>query len=272
MSETKRLDVILFERGFTDSREKAKNLIKDGVVAVNGAIQRKAGYSVASDDTVELCGDVMPYVSRGGYKLEKAINVFSVNLNGCVCADIGASTGGFTDCMLQNGAAKVYAIDVGSGQLSYKLKADSRVINMEKTNFRHIQTDSICEALDFASVDVSFISLKHILPNLFTLLKYNGEAVCLVKPQFEAGKDNIGKNGVVKDAQIHINVLENVIEFANETGFSVLNLDFSPIKGPSGNIEYLLYITKKENTYSFDCNKINETVDASHIELNRGAY
>ncbi len=270
MTDKIRLDVALVERGFVDSREKAKKLIKEGSVAVSGKVQTKAGYSVGRSDSLELCGELMPYVSRGGYKLEKAVNEFGLCLSGLVCMDIGASTGGFTDCMLQNGAAKVYAVDVGSGQLSHKLLNDCRVINMEQTNFRYITKAQIPEGIDFASVDVSFISLKHIIPNMNELLKDGGKAVCLIKPQFEAGKENVGKNGVVKDVSVHIGVVEKVYEFVVSQGFTILNLDFSPIKGPQGNIEYLIYIEKngKENMFAYE--NIKNTVLSSHDKLNRG--
>ncbi len=261
---------MLYERGFTDSREKAKKLINGGSVAVNGKVVKKAGYNVSEDDVVELCGAVMPYVSRGGFKLEKAISVFDINLSGLVCADIGASTGGFTDCMLQNGAAKVYSVDVGSNQLSYKLQSDSRVINLEKTNFRYIDKSIFADRVDFCSVDVSFISLKHILPNLFEILKPNGSAVCLIKPQFEAGRENIGKNGVVKEFSIHISVIENIYDFAIETGFSVAGIDYSPIKGPQGNIEYLINLSKDKADDKNIRDKIKNTVEKSHNNSDRG--
>ena len=270
MAEKSRLDVLLYERGFVDSREKAKKLIKDGSVMINGKVQNKAGTTVSENDTVELCGELMPYVSRGGFKLEKAIDVFGIELNDCCCMDIGASTGGFTDCMLHNGATKVYAIDVGSGQLSHKLLSDERVINMEQTNFRYLSTDEVADEIDFASVDVSFISLRHIIPNLYKFLKNEACAVCLIKPQFEAGKDNIGKNGIVKDISVHKDVVVGIYRFAIESGFAVGDIDFSPIKGPKGNIEYLIYLKKSESEVTFDEQKISEIVRNSHSELNRG--
>ena len=269
MADKNRLDVLLFERGFTDSREKAKKLINDGSVAVNGKPVTKAGFTVSDSDVIELCGDVMPYVSRGGYKLEKAIKVFEIDLNGCICADIGASTGGFTDCMLQNGAVKVFSVDVGSDQLSYKLRSDTRVINLEKTNFRYADKTLFGDEVDFASVDVSFISLKHILPNLFEILTDSGKAVCLIKPQFEAGKEHVGKNGVVKEASTHIAVVENIYDLAVETGFGVSGIDFSPIKGPQGNIEYLIMLCKNKNS-SYNRDNIKKMVELSHIGAGRG--
>ncbi len=270
MSEKIRLDVLLYERGFVDSREKAKKLIKYGSVMVNGKLQNKAGVTVLDTDTVELCGELMPYVSRGGFKLEKAIKVFGINLSEYVCMDIGASTGGFTDCMLQNGASKVYAVDVGSAQLARKLLADERVINMEQINFRYLSDDTLSEQIDFASVDVSFISLTHIFPNLYKFLRSNASAVCLIKPQFEAGKDRVGKNGIVKDLAVHRDVVNGIYDLAVESGFTVLGLDFSPIKGPKGNIEYLIYIQKSNVNSPFEKSKISEVVISSHNELNRG--
>ena len=239
-----RLDVALVEGGFAESREKAKALIMAGIVYVNNQKSDKAGNTVKPDDVIEVRGETLKYVSRGGLKLEKAVNVFDFSLNDCICADIGASTGGFTDCMLQNGAKKVYAIDVGYGQLAWKLRTDERVINLERTNFRYVTKEQIPEELDFASVDVSFISLSLILPVLFTLLKENGQAVCLIKPQFEAGKENVGKKGVVRDKNVHIAVIDKIIELIIENNFVLLGLDFSPVKGPEGNIEYLCHIQK----------------------------
>lgn len=244
MSEKTRLDVALTERGFAESREKAKALIMSGIVYVNNQKSDKAGNTVKPDDIIEVRGAALKYVSRGGLKLEKAIKSFDITLEALVCADIGASTGGFTDCMLQNGAKKVYSIDVGYGQLAWKLRTDERVVNLERTNFRYITSDEIPEALNFASVDVSFISLYHILPKLHTLLENGGKAVCLIKPQFEAGKENVGKKGVVRDKSVHIAVIEKIVSLVSENGFSLLGLDYSPIKGPEGNIEYLCYIEK----------------------------
>lgn len=239
-----RLDVALVEGGFAESREKAKSLIMAGIVYVNNQKSDKAGNTVKADDIIEVRGETLKYVSRGGLKLEKAVNVFDFSLNDKICADIGASTGGFTDCMLQSGAKKVYAIDVGYGQLAWKLRTDERVINLERTNFRYVTKEQIPEDLDFASVDVSFISLSLILPVLYTLLKSDGQAVCLIKPQFEAGKENVGKKGVVRDKNVHIAVIEKIIDIIISNNFKLLGLDFSPVKGPEGNIEYLCHIQK----------------------------
>ena len=251
MAEKARLDVALFEKGFAESREKAKALIMAGQVYVNGNKVTKSGESIKPDDSIEVRGEKMPYVSRGGYKLEKAVKEFGLSLEGAVCMDIGASTGGFTDCMLQNGAVKVYSIDVGYGQLAWKLRTDERVVNLERTNFRHVTKDIIPEEIDFASVDVSFISLKLIIPVMKGLLKNGGRAVCLIKPQFEAGREKVGKKGVVRELSTHIEVVEEIKDFVLENGFSVLNLDFSPIKGPQGNIEYLIYIQNDEKSDDF---------------------
>lgn len=267
MAENKtRLDIAVFEQGFTESRAKAGALIMAGQVYVNGQKVLKSGVTVKPSDKIEVRGEKMPFVSRGGYKLDKAIKAFSLNLTDCVCMDIGASTGGFSDCMLQNGAQKVYAVDVGYGQLAWKLRTDARVVNMERTNFRYLTAEDIETLLDFASVDVSFISLKIILPVLFSLLKDGGEAVCLIKPQFEAGKENVGKKGVVRDAQVHEDVIRQVTDFAYKSGFSVLHLDFSPIKGPEGNIEYLMHL-KKDTEPLFTDTDIYELVTRSHTEL-----
>lgn len=267
MQEKTRLDVYLFEKGYAESREKAKALIMAGIVYVNNQKCDKSGTNIKPDDVVELRGSSLKYVSRGGLKLEKAVEVFSPDLTDAVCADIGASTGGFTDCMLQNGAKKVYSIDVGYGQLAWKLRTDCRVVNLERTNFRYVTKEQINEELDFASVDVSFISLYHILPNLKTFLRKGGKAVCLIKPQFEAGKENVGKKGVVRDKAVHIAVIEKVLGYANDNGFAVLGLDFSPVKGPEGNIEYLLYLenSEKKNEITFDA---ESTVDESYKILN----
>lgn len=247
-----RLDVALFEQGFAESREKAKALIMAGVVFVNNQKSDKPGNTIKPEDKIEVRGDTLKYVSRGGLKLEKAVSVFDFSLKDCICADIGASTGGFTDCMLQNGAKKVYAIDVGYGQLAWKLRTDERVVNLERTNFRYVTKEQIPEELDFASVDVSFISLSLILPVMRTLLKENGQAVCLIKPQFEAGKENVGKKGVVRDKTVHIAVIDKIIGLIEENNFSLLGLDFSPVKGPEGNIEYLCHI-QKTNTFENLC-------------------
>lgn len=262
-----RLDVALVEGGFAESREKAKRLIMAGIVYVNNQKSDKAGNTVKPDDVIEVRGQALKYVSRGGLKLEKAMKVFPIDLNGFICADIGASTGGFTDCMLQNGASKVYAIDVGYGQLDWKLRTDERVVNLERTNFRYVTREQIPEELDFASVDVSFISLSLILPVMRTLLKNGGSAVCLIKPQFEAGKENVGKKGVVREKSVHIAVIEKIIGLLEENKFSLLGLDFSPVKGPEGNIEYLCYI-RKEDDFRIGDFSAEEVVEKSYEALN----
>ena len=241
-----RLDILLVKRGLAPSREKAKAMIMEGNVFVENQREDKAGTSIPENAKIEIKGNTLKYVSRGGLKLEKAMNHFDIELQNKVCMDIGASTGGFTDCMLQNGAKRVYSVDVGYGQLAWSLRTDDRVVNLERTNFRHITEEQMPEAIDFASVDVSFISLKHIFPNLHLLLRPCGQAVCLIKPQFEAGRDKVGKKGVVREAATHLEVVERVIGMAIENGFSVLGLEFSPVKGPEGNIEYLLYVEKSE--------------------------
>lgn len=240
-----RLDVLLVNGGFAPSREKAKVIIMSGTVFVNGQREDKAGSTFDPEKiTIEVKGSTLRYVSRGGLKLEKALKEFPLTVDGKICMDIGASTGGFTDCMLQNGAKKVYSVDVGHGQLDWKLRNDERVVCMEKTNFRYMQPQDIDDVLDFASVDVSFISLTKILLPARRLLSSQGEMVCLIKPQFEAGRDKVGKKGVVREKKVHEEVIRKIIVFAQMVGFSVLDLAFSPIKGPEGNIEYLIYIRK----------------------------
>ena len=267
MSEKERIDCALVSRGFIESREKAKAIIMSGIVFVNNQKCDKPGYTVKADDKIEVRGEKLKYVSRGGLKLEKAMNVFNIRLDGCVCADIGASTGGFTDCMLQNGASKVFAVDVGYGQLAWKLRTDSRVVNLERTNFRYVTNEQITEPLDFASVDVSFISLSLILPVLGSLLRPDAFAVCLIKPQFEAGKDNVGKKGVVRDRSVHIAVIEKIIDVSVQNGFSVTGLDYSPIKGPEGNIEYLCYLKKSDLPRVLTDVTAEDVVTASYNEL-----
>ena len=240
-----------------------------GIVYVNNQKSDKAGNTVKADDVIEVRGETLKYVSRGGLKLEKAVKVFDFTLDNKICADIGASTGGFTDCMLQNGAKKVYAIDVGYGQLAWKLRTDERVINLERTNFRYVTREQVPDELDFASVDVSFISLSLIIPVMRTLLRDGGKAVCLIKPQFEAGKENVGKKGVVRDKLVHIAVIDKIINIVKENNFSLLGLDFSPIKGPEGNIEYLCYIEKTEQPIVADYNAI-DVVEASYNALKEG--
>lgn len=262
-----RLDVALVERGLIASREKAKVVIMEGLVYVNGQKSDKAGAQVKDDDTIEIRGETMRYVSRGGKKLEKAMQVFPITLEGCVCIDIGASTGGFTDCMLQNGAARVYSVDVGYGQLAWSLRNDERVVNLERTNIRYITDEQIPEPVDFISVDVSFISLTLVLPVAWKLLKEGAQMVCLVKPQFEAGKDKVGKKGVVREPSIHREVIEKVAGCAKDLGFALCGLDYSPIKGPEGNIEYLLYLHKggEENVLSDEV--IDQVVSQAHENL-----
>ena len=268
MAEKKtRLDVAVFERGLTDSRAKAGALIMAGQVFVNGQKALKSGQNVKEDDQIEVRGEKMPFVSRGGYKLDKAVKAFDLSLQDKICMDIGASTGGFTDCMLQNGAAKVFSVDVGYGQLAWKLRTDERVVNLERTNFRYVTDEQIKDKIDFSSVDVSFISLKHILPNLNKFLKDDGSAVCLIKPQFEAGREKVGKKGVVSDPATHLEVCEKVIGLAVENGFSVAGLDFSPIKGPEGNIEYLIYLLKSTEPVVYENVDAKQLVYKSHEEL-----
>lgn len=260
-----RLDVLIVNKGLTESREKAKALIMAGLVFVNGERQDKAGTNVDTEAQIEIHGQENEFVSRGGKKLKKAVETFSLSFDGMVCADIGASTGGFSDCMLQNGARKVYAVDVGYGQLAWKLRTDSRVVNMERTNIRYVTEEQIPDKLDFFSVDVSFISLKLVLPVLNALTSENAQGVCLIKPQFEAGREKVGKHGVVREPETHIEVIRNVFGYIEASGFAVKGLTFSPIKGPEGNIEYLVLVTKSsENDYT---DNTEETVKAAHAEL-----
>ena len=237
-----RLDVALTQRGLAESRQKAQALIMAGEVYVNGQKETKAGAPVKEEDALEVRGKALPYVSRGGLKLEKAMQVWPIDLKGAVCADIGASTGGFTDCMLQNGARLVYAVDVGYNQLDWRLRTHPQVVCMERTNARYLTAEQIPEPLDFFSVDVSFISLSLILPALRPLIREGGQAVCLVKPQFEAGKEKVGKHGVVRDPAVHLEVLERFLDHAAQSDFTVKDITFSPVKGPEGNIEYLGYL------------------------------
>lgn len=267
MAKKIRLDVAVFERGFAPSREKAKAVIMAGQVYVNNQKSDKAGTEIKVDDVIEVRGKTLKYVSRGGLKLEKAMQEFPISLENKICMDVGASTGGFTDCMLQNGAVKVYSVDVGYGQLAWKLRTDERVINLERTNFRYVTDKEIPDKIDFSSVDVSFISLKHILPVLNNLLSEHGQAVCLIKPQFEAGKEKVGKKGVVRDLSVHLEVVERIINLAIECGFSVKGLQFSPIKGPEGNIEYLIYLEKSEEPMIDDSVNAEELVSQSHTVL-----
>ena len=241
----KRLDILLVEHGLASSREKAKAYIMSGDVYVDGQKEDKAGSMFGEGVKIEMRGNTLPYVSRGGLKLEKAMKNFDIHLDGQVCMDVGASTGGFTDCMLQNGAVRVFSIDVGYGQLDWKLRNDPRVVCMEKTNIRYVVPEDLGEAADFSSIDVSFISLTKVLPPVRQLLKEDGEIVCLIKPQFEAGREKVGKKGVVRDPQVHREVIEKVRDFAMGIGLEPCHLSFSPIKGPEGNIEYLLHLQKR---------------------------
>lgn len=269
MSEKKRLDVLLTERGLQESRQRAQAVIMSGEVFVNGQRVDKPGTAVAEDARIEVRGGTLAYVSRGGLKLEKAMAAFPIDLNGAVCADIGASTGGFTDCMLQNGAEKVYAVDVGYGQLAWKLRTDERVINMERTNIRNVTPEALDEPIEFFSVDVSFISLHHIFPVAQVITTPDAMGVCLVKPQFEAGREKVGKNGVVRDPATHREVLHNAMGYAAANGFAVRGLDFSPVKGPEGNIEYLMFVQKSEEPCVLDDAAAEQVVAASHSTLDR---
>lgn len=264
----KRLDILLCERGLMESRQKAQAVIMAGQVYVAGQKVDKAGSPTEEGAAIEVRGKTLAYVSRGGLKLEKAMVSFPIDLQGAVCADIGASTGGFTDCMLQNGASKVYAVDVGYGQLAWSLRSDPRVVCMERTNARYLTHEQIPDELDFASIDVSFISLKLILPNLHGLLKETGTVACLIKPQFEAGKEKVGKKGVVRDPAVHLEVLEQFLRNAKDANFAVKGITFSPIRGPEGNIEYLGYLTAAAGEpYGGD---LAELVRASHVTLEGG--
>lgn len=257
-----RLDVFLTENGYAKSRTNAQSLIMEGKVFINNQKAMKAGDMINGTENIEVRGKTLEYVSRGGLKLEKAIKNFELTPENKVCMDIGASTGGFTDCMLKNGAVKVYSVDVGYGQLAWSLRNDERVVNMERTNIRNVTRDDIEDDLDFFSVDVSFISLKLVLPVAYSLLKENGEGICLIKPQFEAGREKVGKKGVVRDIEVHKEVIRNTFAFTEEIGFTILNLDYSPIKGPEGNIEYLMHI-KKTDAPSAEID-IDKVVEDSH--------
>lgn len=245
--EKERLDVLLVQQGLANSRELAKAYIMAGNVYVDGQKEDKAGTKVTVTAKLEVKGNQMKYVSRGGYKLEKAMDVFGIRLDGKICLDIGASTGGFTDCMLQNGASKVYAIDVGYGQFAWKLRNDERVVCLEKTNVRYVTHEQVPDEGDFASIDVSFISLTKVLPAVLGVLGEKGQLVCLIKPQFEAGREKVGKKGVVRDSSVHREVIEMIVEYVRTQSLGILGLDFSPIKGPEGNIEYLIYLDKSQS-------------------------
>jgi len=270
----KRLDILLTEKGLAPSREKAKAVIMAGIVYVDGEKEDKAGSLFEETANIEVRGKTLPYVSRGGLKLEKAMKEFPVKLDGAVCMDVGASTGGFTDCMLQNGAEKVFAVDVGHGQLDWKLRNDPRVVCMERTNIRYVTPEDIGGAeLDFASIDVSFISLSKVLPPVYAMLKAGGQVVALIKPQFEAGRDKVGKKGVVRDKSVHISVIREVLEFAKADGFTVSGLTFSPVKGPEGNIEYLVWLVKEDKAGEGDEKDVRidpeAVVEESHSALDK---
>ena len=266
-----RLDVLLVSRGLAASREKAKAVIMAGIVYVDGQKEDKAGSTFADTVNIEVRGNTLKYVSRGGLKLEKAMSHFGLTLDGKVCMDVGASTGGFTDCMLQNGAVKVYSIDVGHGQLDWKLRNDPRVVCMERTNIRYVVPEDIGEPAQFVSIDVSFISLTKVLYPVRQLLADEGEIVCLIKPQFEAGREKVGKKGVVRDPAVHLEVIESVMQYAASIGFELLHLEFSPIKGPEGNIEYLLHLKKQPEGYVQENIPINQKqiVTAAHATLDK---
>ena len=266
--EKERLDVLLVNRGMVESREKAKAIIMTGNVFVNEQREDKAGQKFPVDVYIEIRGKKLKFVSRGGYKLEKALQVFPIDLTDLTCMDVGASTGGFTDCMLQNGAVKVYAVDVGHGQLAWKLRNDERVVCMEKTNIRYVTPEDVADKINFSSIDVSFISLTKVLGPVKELLSDDGQIVCLIKPQFEAGREKVGKHGVVRDSAVHLEVIEKVIDFAISIGFEVLNLEFSPVKGPEGNIEYLLHLQKHtEGSYPDVPFEAAQVVEKAHAAL-----
>lgn len=267
MSEKQRLDAELVARGIIQSREQAKAAIMAGQVYVNNQKADKAGEPVTAEDKIEFRGENLKYVSRGGLKLEKAMELYGFKLYGKICMDVGASTGGFTDCMLQKGATKVYSIDVGYGQLAWKLRQDERVVNLERTNVRYITDEQVPDSVDFVSIDVSFISLGLVIPVLVPFLSDEAMMVCLVKPQFEAGRDKVGKHGVVRDPATHMEVLERAVGFAKNAGFGIVGLEFSPIKGPQGNIEYLMVLTRKEPELSVSSDEIKALVESSHSEL-----
>lgn len=255
-----RLDLLVVRNGLADSREKAKALIMEGKVVVNDQREDKPGTTFPVDSVLRIKGEVMPYVGRGGYKLAKALEVFPIDLSGVICMDVGASTGGFTDCMLQNGAAKVYAVDVGTNQLAWKLRQDERVVSMENTNIRYLTKEKLADPIRFVSVDVSFISLTKVLEPVFAIMEQGAFMVCLIKPQFEAGRDKVGKKGVVREESVHRQVIQKVAEFSCTTGFWIRGLDYSPITGPEGNIEYLLYLEKGNDMAM--CELTQEQIDS----------
>ncbi len=270
MAQKIRIDVYLTEKGLIESREKARAMIMAGQIYVDNQKCEKPGNLISEEAHVEVRGSKLPYVSRGGLKLEKALHTFHIDLTGAVALDIGASTGGFTDCMLQNGAVRIYAVDVGYGQLDWKLRSDPRVISLERTNMRYVTAEQIPEPVDFFSIDVSFISLKLLLPVAIGLMKPDGRAVCLIKPQFEAGRGKVGKKGVVRDPAVHETVVEDLRQFALKNGFSVLGLEFSPIRGPEGNIEYLLFLQKSGQAEDCSGIEIRALVERAHTELTKG--
>ncbi len=267
-----RLDVLLVKQGHAESREKAKAIIMSGIVYVDGDKEDKAGSTFEETSVIEVRGSTLKYVSRGGLKLEKAMTHFDVTLEGKVCMDVGSSTGGFTDCMLQNGAVKVYAVDVGHGQLAWKLRNDERVVCMEKTNIRYVTSEDIKDRIEFSSIDVSFISLTKVLLPVKNLLTEDGQIVCLIKPQFEAGREKVGKKGVVREKSVHLEVIRSVISYGISIGFEVLHLEFSPIKGPEGNIEYLLHLKNHPDGESFLEYSVNpeKVVEEAHKDLSDG--
>lgn len=267
ISKKERLDVLLVERGLAASREKAKAAIMAGIVLVDGVKVEKAGTMVNREAEIRLTGETLPYVSRGGLKLAKAIEVFGLNLEGRVILDVGASTGGFTDCALQNGARKVYAVDVGYGQLAWSLRQDPRVVSMERTNIRHLSQEQLSEVPSVATIDVSFISLALVLPVVQNLLTDDGEIIALIKPQFEAGRDKIGKKGVVREAAVHREVICKVLQKAYELQLFVKDLTFSPVKGPEGNIEYLVYLSKQQGLRRLNDETIENVVKEAHRQL-----
>jgi len=260
-----RLDQLVFERGFTESRERAKTTIMSGIVYVNGQKVDKPGTPVAPDAEIEVRGNALPYVSRGGFKLEKALKVFPVDPANKICIDCGASTGGFTDVLLKNGAAKVYAVDVGYGQLAWSIRTDPRVVCMERTNIRYVKPEDLGEPLDLSVVDVSFISLGIVLPAIKELLKENGQVLCLIKPQFEAGKEKVGKKGVVRDPAVHLEVLQNFVALAKRLEFTICDITFSPVKGPEGNIEFLGHLSRVPGEDRYPA--LDELVRSAHESL-----
>ncbi len=264
-----RIDKVLVDKGFFDSRERAKKNIMAGTVLVNNIVIDKAGFLIDTEDEIRIKNDAIAYVSRGGLKLEKAMESWNIDLTDKVCMDIGSSTGGFTDCMLQSGATKVYSVDVGYGQLDWKLRNDERVVVMERTNIRHLTLENLAEAVQFFSIDVSFISLKLVLPKLLELGSENFECVALIKPQFEVGREEVGKNGVVRDPSKHKKAIEYCIKYAEDLGLKIKGLDFSPIKGPKGNIEFLMILSNSEDLEAFDGKEVDNVVNRAHSDLDK---